>query len=793
MDMITGTIAPQSWDVVGGPGSMDYFPYSLDLAFAQTREVHEQVEQLLDRLRRLPPQIAATSGARPATIRPFRLEDLTWADFDTMINLITTIIEPESWDDVGGRGSIEAEPTRVALVVSQTPDVQDELSQLLTRLRRGRYETLHGSRPWEASGGAGLRPAAAVISGDEDSEPSRLSDFPAAERAELEALLVRCEPGAGQWRWRRVEPTGASEDIVLRLDGSRLEGQLPACVVRTEGDAAVVAWRDLRLAELGNYAELLRRAVDASLPWLPHRGNEELARLFDVFETRGGDGAGDPSYADAAWLRMVPAGLARDGGTYLQIAYSPTHGGPVAWESYVHSQRTARIRFSEHSPSDRQRAVWTAVLEDAQGQERARWELVEFQAKPGEIPPPAEPFGGFVHLDRRAERPAIDAPLAEAFTALRTFDWAGALDQLRRLPDDRARHPLVLLLQAWCLENDRRLGNRDQLVGQLLEVAQSGLPELLRFVTAGNFPSLTAVERYAILSLQDEATRTAQDGDRLADAAIAAGKEDQALQHVEAALERGGPGPDEFARHRRRIELWLRRGRAEEAVNAARQWARAADRRPDNLATLAELLAAHAQQEPADVLFARAGQASSLAVDDRYALLRRWAAVRQGVARCEKLIEAAVLQPAGSPARRECVDLLRRELATAAHAETAGQLAAKTADAELAAELAFRQAELTPSVIQAAALLWQLVESEQLGDARLAYACQTWNRADQSTRVIEACETALRARRGLSPAAAVELAIAYRTAGRQRDAQRAASRDPQPVPSADAPPAGGFF
>jgi len=174
-------------------------------------------------------------------------------------------------------------------------------------------------------------------------------------------------------------------------------------------------------------------------------------------------------------------------------------------------------------------------------------------------------------------------------------------------------------------------------------------------------------------------------------------------------------------------------------------------------------------------------------------LLRRWAAVRQGVARCEKLIEAAVLQPAGSPARRECVDLLRRELATAAHAETAGQLAAKTADAELAAELAFRQAELTPSVIQAAALLWQLVESEQLGDARLAYACQTWNRADQSTRVIEACETALRARRGLSPAAAVELAIAYRTAGRQRDAQRAASRDPQPVPSADAPPAGGFF
>jgi hypothetical protein len=453
------------------------------------------------------------------------------------------------------------------------------------------------------------------------------------------------------------------------------------------------------------------------------------------------------------------------------------------------------------SSSGRQRPGWTAVLEDAQGQERAHWDLVEFQAKPDEIPPPTDPFGGYVHLDRCAERPAIDAPLAEALTALRAFDWAAALDQLRRLPDDRARHPLVLLLQAWCLENDRRLGNRDRLVGQLLEVAQSGLPELLRFVTAGNFPSLTAAERYAILSLQDEATRTAQDGDRLADAAVAVGKEEQALQHVTAALERGGSGPDQFARQRRRIELLLRLGRAKEATSAAWQWARAADRRPDDLAALAELLAAHAQGEPAEALFARALQGGTLAVDERYALLRRWAAVRQGAARCEKLIEAAAWHPAGSPARRACVDLLRRELATAAQAETAGQLAAKTADAELAAELTFRQAELTPDVSQSAALLGRLVEAGRLDDARLAYACQTWNRAGQPARVIESCETALRAGRGLSPAAAVELARAYRAQGREVDAQRASSRDSEPAPATDgvrlnqqpAGMSGGFF
>jgi len=805
VDMITSTIAPESWSDVGGPGSIEFFPYSLDLVSAQTRDVHERLADLLDRLRRLPPQVPIKSGGRPATIRPSRLEDATWPDFDTVIELVTSTVQPQTWDDVGGPGSIEGESTRLALVVSQTSEVQDEVAKLLTMLRRGRYETLHGTRPWETSSSAGLRPAAAVISGEEATEPLRLSDYPAAERAELETLLVRCEPETGRWRWRRVEPSGASEEIALRLDGSRLECELSSYMMRTAGDTAAVAWRSLRLAELGNYAELLRRTIDGQLPWLPHRSNEELARLFHVFEMSEGDGPRDPSFEDAAWLRMVPAGLAREGGTYLQMAYSQTHGLPVAWESYVGGRRTARIRFSGRPQGARQRAWRNAVLEDARGRELARWELVEFQARAGEIPPPSDPFAGYVHLDRRAERPAIDAPLAEALTALRGFDWARAMDQLRRLPDDRVRHPLVLLLQAWCLENDRQMGPRDRLVGQLLEVAQSGAPELLRFVTAGNFPSLTGAERYAILSLQDEATRTAQDCDHLADAAVAVGNEAAALQHVTAALERGAPGAEETTRRRRHIELLLRLGREAEAVSAAGRWAGAAERSPDELASLAELLAAHAQQEPADAMFARAMmQAGVLAADDRYALLRRWAAIRRGVPRCEKLLEAAAHQPAGSPARRECVDLLRQELATAAQADAAGQLAAKTADAGLAAELVFRQAELTPSVTDAAALLWQLVESGRLAEGRLTYASRTWNAAGQPALVIEACETVLRGARRLSPAATAELATAYRAEGREGDARRASTHDPESTSPEDAsardrlPPgrsgsSGGFF
>ena len=77
--------------------------------------------------------------------------------------------------------------------------------------------------------------------------------------------------------------------------------------------------------------------------------------------------------------------------------------------------------------------------------------------RPTRIPPLTE-WSGYICLDRRADRPAIDVPLADALTALRGFEWAKASEQLGLLSDERAKHPLVRLLQAWCLENDPRIG-----------------------------------------------------------------------------------------------------------------------------------------------------------------------------------------------------------------------------------------------------------------------------------------------------------------------------------------------
>jgi general secretion pathway protein D len=58
------------------------------------------------------------------------------ADFDTLIDLITTTVKPQTWDEVGGPGSISRFPNNLSLVISQTQDVHEEIVDLLEQLRR---------------------------------------------------------------------------------------------------------------------------------------------------------------------------------------------------------------------------------------------------------------------------------------------------------------------------------------------------------------------------------------------------------------------------------------------------------------------------------------------------------------------------------------------------------------------------------------------------------------------------------------------------------------------------------
>ena len=56
-------------------------------------------------------------------------------DYDTLVETITTTVKPQSWDEVGGPGSVSEVPKSKCLVISQTRDVHDEVLTLLRALR----------------------------------------------------------------------------------------------------------------------------------------------------------------------------------------------------------------------------------------------------------------------------------------------------------------------------------------------------------------------------------------------------------------------------------------------------------------------------------------------------------------------------------------------------------------------------------------------------------------------------------------------------------------------------------
>ena len=60
------------------------------------------------------------------------------AYYEGLMQVITSVIQPDSWDEVGGPGAIEAEVASLSLVISQTWRVHRQLEHLLTTLRAAR-------------------------------------------------------------------------------------------------------------------------------------------------------------------------------------------------------------------------------------------------------------------------------------------------------------------------------------------------------------------------------------------------------------------------------------------------------------------------------------------------------------------------------------------------------------------------------------------------------------------------------------------------------------------------------
>ena len=71
------------------------------------------------------------------------------ADFDALVDIITSTVQPTTWDEVGGPGSINASQMNNArlLVLSQTDEVHEEIADLLANQRKVRTATRGDGRP----------------------------------------------------------------------------------------------------------------------------------------------------------------------------------------------------------------------------------------------------------------------------------------------------------------------------------------------------------------------------------------------------------------------------------------------------------------------------------------------------------------------------------------------------------------------------------------------------------------------------------------------------------------------
>jgi hypothetical protein len=153
IEAITSVVHPDSWDENGGPGSI--VPFGEVLVVSQRADVHENITDLLSRLRSVPPKktdrlSTNVSGSSEVTSDEFRVVAYTLQRIsnEDATKAISTLVAPESWSTQGGDGSLCAVtwiPYDVAgdapphlshriIAIRQTPEVHVEVRKVLQKL-----------------------------------------------------------------------------------------------------------------------------------------------------------------------------------------------------------------------------------------------------------------------------------------------------------------------------------------------------------------------------------------------------------------------------------------------------------------------------------------------------------------------------------------------------------------------------------------------------------------------------------------------------------------------------------
>lgn len=144
---ITSAVHPESWEELGGPGSIVNYPLCDCLVVQQTREEHEAIAELLAEIRaqqdptdktKLAQQIVQL-GLETLTVRymPYQVtgtsSDFDREDFQAIGSQLRQLIEPDTWnDDVHF-----VLPTQGGLIVRHDRDTQEKIAKFLDQIGIG--------------------------------------------------------------------------------------------------------------------------------------------------------------------------------------------------------------------------------------------------------------------------------------------------------------------------------------------------------------------------------------------------------------------------------------------------------------------------------------------------------------------------------------------------------------------------------------------------------------------------------------------------------------------------------
>lgn len=753
-----------NWMVIDQEGgAIQYFDPSQTLLIRQNQRVHDEIADILDQQRQLiSPQVAMNRQRRPASKNNNSTEFLHQLLYDLT----------GKWMIIDQEGGSIADSVSHSLTILQDFATHEEIENILTQLRRSRIvaATASSRTSWD-----GIDDLSAIDTPSLTPLP-RNSVMIRSEKTADEAqwLASRKPSGTLNQLWRSTaQSAGRTTEFGLRQQGTRLEFTLPDRTLRIEGLQAVVVYPGLALGEINDWSEAARLLVDAALPWLPHRSNEELASVFDISRVS--------EDADQITLRMGFPGLVD---SYVKATFSKQTGQPVKWVAVVADQSQYELRFD--------RRQITAV--DPDGVELERWELISNDAA-GPIPALNEGWQSITLVTIGD----TNSPYVLARQALRKAETATAKALLTKSLGEQPQQPLLHLLLAWCEEF---AGKRDPASLQTRRVALervlgSSAQDLVRLISPRNFPILGELGVFKLLMTIPENERSAEIWGAMAQQAHALGRSDDAILFVQKALDLEKRPAERTESRVLQVELLLSRHQLQQARAIAEQLTDLTDQQ---LAVLAHLFAGAEDLDAADRYYDQLRERSPASGLALARMLEIQADLHpRGRRRWELLAAAQVNVPNFDLGNSRYLGQIIAEAESPADGTILGELAATVKNEKLRTYLKMYEADLITDKQRSADIVLELGLARRIPQDKFFWALRVLERAERSADLIRLVEDRLLRGERLELGDDLLLREAYLKVGRAVDARRAGTQQflkatpPSQPKTIPAPVRGGGF